>query len=382
MKVAIVGPSTRFLSGISYFTIRLSNALAEFAEVKAILFREMLPKILFPGWKRVGKGLTSLKFGENVEVHEILDWYNPLTWLKAVEIARKADAVILEWWTSSVAHMYLAIELLMGKKPIIIEFHEVVDPFEHSILPIRAYSRVMGWAIREFAAHFVVHSEADREIISRIYGIKREKIAVIPHGIYDHYEKLPKEEARASLGIKEDFVILFFGLLRPYKGVKYLLRAFERLPEEIAERSRLLIVGETWEDKEAVQLAMRSERRERISVVARYVSDAEVALFFSAADVLVVPYTRASQSGVAHIGMSFGMPIIASDVGGLRESLRKYAGTRFVQPRSVPSLRDALVDVFKHRREYEPPEDLRWESVARKWCELLTELKREREKRD
>ena len=66
-----------------------------------------------------------------------------------------------------------------------------------------------------------------------------------------------------------------------YKGVKYLLSAFERLPEEIAERSRLLIVGETWEDKEAVQLAMRSERRERISVVARYVSDAEAALFFS-----------------------------------------------------------------------------------------------------
>ena len=69
------------------------------------------------------------------------------------------------------------------------------------------------------------------------------------------------------------------------------------------------------DSKEAVQLAMRSERKERISVVARYVSDAEAALFFSAADVLIVPYTRASQSGVAHIGMAFGMPIIASDVG-------------------------------------------------------------------
>jgi hypothetical protein len=97
-----------------------------------------------------------------VKVYEILDWYNPISWLKAYRIARKCNAVIFEWWTSSVAHMYLAIALLNRKGiPIILEFHEVVDPLENAILPIRLYSRVMGKLIRSFASHYVANSEAD-----------------------------------------------------------------------------------------------------------------------------------------------------------------------------------------------------------------------------
>ncbi len=378
MKVVIIGPSKKFLSGVSYYTIRLSNALSEFFEVKAILFRRMLPKLLFPGRERVGKDLTRQKFDSNVEVHEILDWYDPLTWLNAFGLMRDADAIIVQWWTSSVAHMYFAVEMLnFRRKPVIIEFHEVVDPLENSILPIKVYSRIMGNLVRRLATHYVVHSSADKGIISEIYGIDKDKICIIPHGIYDHYPKMNKQMARSALKINEKYVILFFGLLRPYKGVKYLIRAFEGLPADIIKDSRLLIVGETWEDKETKQLVSKSMFRNKIQMVDRYVSDYEISIFFSASDVLVIPYTRASQSGVAHIGMSFGMPIIASDVGGLRESLRKYEGTIFVQPRSVSSLRDALIEVFEHRRgEYEPPEDLRWGSVARKWCELLTELKK------
>lgn len=384
MKVVIIGPSKKFLSGVSYYTIRLSNALSEFFEVKAILFRRMLPKLLFPGRERVGKDLTRQKFDSNVEVHEILDWYDPLTWLNAFGLMRDADAIIVQWWTSSVAHMYFAVEMLnFRRKPVIIEFHEVVDPLENSILPIKVYSRIMGNLVRRLATHYVVHSSADKGIISEIYGIDRSKICIIPHGIYDHYPKMNKQMARSALKINEKYVILFFGLLRPYKGVKYLIRAFEGLPADIIKDSRLLIVGETWEDKETKQLVSKSMFRNKIQMVDRYVSDYEISIFFSASDVLVIPYTRASQSGVAHIGMSFGMPIIASDVGGLRESLRKYEGTIFVQPRSVSSLRDALIEVFEHRRgEHEPPEDLRWGSVARKWCELLTELKKGREKKN
>ena len=380
IKVVIIGPSEKFLSGISYFTLRLSNALSELVDVETILFRKMLPKRLFPGWRRVGKELTTQKFDERVEVYEILDWYNPITWLRAYKIikAEKADVILFQWWTSSVAHMYLVLEVLNfghRRRPIIIEFHEVVDPLEGSILPIRIYSKVMGRLIRRLATRYVAHSNSDKELISKNYGIEKDKIEIIPHGIYDHYKKRDREEARAKIGIKEEFVILFFGLLRPYKGVKYLIKAFESLPEEFIKKSRLLIVGETWEDREVKELAKESSFSNKIEVVDRYVSDDEISLYFSASDFLVIPYTRASQSGVAHIGMAFGMPIIASEVGGLKESLGKYEGTVFVKPGSAEDIAKALMSVFGERKEFEAPEELRWEEIARKWFKLVNLVK-------
>lgn len=377
-RICLIGPSKRFLSGVSYYTIRLSNALSEFAEVRTILFRKMLPKRLFPGWKRVGEELSKLEFDEKVRVYEILDWYNPISWLKAYRVAKKCDAIIFEWWTSSVAHMYLAIGLLNRKKiPIFLEFHEVVDPLENAILPIRIYSRVMGRLIRSFASHFVAHSEADKNLIADIYRISKRKISVIPHGLYDHYERI--ENAREILGIKENFVILFFGLIRPYKGLKYLIEAFEALPDEIAENSRLLIVGEVWEDKESLELAINSKRKEKITIVNRYVPDSEVSLYFSASDVLVLPYTRASQSGVAHIGMHFGIPIIATEVGGIKEALSDYPGAILVDTKAK-SIAEALKKVYYERGKYDAPERLKWENIAKEWIRMIENKISERNK--
>ncbi|MEM0203516.1 MAG: glycosyltransferase [Archaeoglobaceae archaeon] len=208
-------------------------------------------------------------------------------------------------------------------------------------------------------------------MISKAYKIPSSKISVIPHGIYDHYERV--ENAKELLGIKEDFVILFFGLIRPYKGVRYLVEAFESLPNEIVERSRLLIVGEVWEDKESVKRIEESRLREKIVFVNRYVPDEEVSLYFSASDVIVLPYLRASQSGVAHIAMSFGIPIVATKVGGLSE-LSDYEGTHFVDA-SAESIAKALQRIYFERRKFKPPERLRWENLAKKWMESIEEAR-------
>ena len=375
-KIAVVGPSKRFLSGISYYTIRLSNALANYSQVKAILFRDMLPKKFFPGWRRVGKNLTSLKFDKKVDVYEILKWNDPTTWLEAFELVKDCNALILEWWTSSVAHMYLVVEILNKlsfKVPVVIEFHEVIDPLENSILPIKIYSKIIGKIIRSLANHYVVHSKVDRELISQIYRIPADKISVIPHGIYDHYSRV--DSAKEKLNIEERFVILFFGLLRPYKGVKYLIKAFESLPKDILDHSRLLIVGETWEDQESIKLITQSKYYNKITVVNRYVPDEELALYFSASDVVVLPYIRASQSGVAHIAMHFGLPIIASYVGGLKESLHRYKGTIFVKPKNIHELTESITEVYKIRnKRYPSPVELKWEIITKKWIDLLKNL--------
>ncbi|WP_245249632.1 glycosyltransferase [Methanolinea mesophila] len=378
IMMAILGPSPRFLSGISYFTMRLSNALAPGNRVTAVLFRNMLPTRLFPGWRRVGSEITELEFDSGVRVEEILDWYNPLTWAKAYRTLRRQQVIVLEWWTSSVAHMYLALCLMNRRKvPVVIEFHEVVDPLEQSILPIRYYARLMGTLIRRRAVRYVVHSDADRSLITTHYRIPEEEVTIIPHGLYDQYKVFGKSEAREHLGFAEKNIILFFGLLRPYKGVPTLIHAFEELPGSLRSESRLVIAGEAWEDQESVRLARSSAYAGQITVIDRYVEDREISLLFSASDLLVIPYTRASQSGVAHIAMAYGLPVVASEVGGLVESLGGYQGTTFTRPGDTRGVVEGITKVLKEKKNYPVPEELRWDRVAERWEELCGDLVKE-----
>lgn len=370
--ISVVGPSTRFLSGISYYTIRLCNALAEKSTVHAVLFRNMLPKRLFPGWKRVGKNESSVCLSAAIHVAEVLDWYNPFSWAEGACRIRKSDVVIFEWWTSSVVHMFLALILLTaGRTKIIIEFHEVVDPMEYAILPLRTYAKGMGRVIRRRASRFIVHSEHDRDLIAAQYRIHPSRIATIPHGLYDQYPILDKMESKSRLGVDGKTVLLFFGLLRPYKGVTHLIQAFENLPPEILEKTVLFIAGEAWEDQESLDLIHHSPQSDRILLENRYISDEDIPVFFSAADILVLPYTRASQSGVAHIGIAYGLPILATKVGGLVESLGSYSGTRFAEPGDMKGLSHALADMIVHprNRRFEPPEEMRWGRIAERFMD-------------
>ena len=178
------------------------------------------------------------------------------------------------------------------------------------------------------------------------------------------------------LGINEEYVILFFGLLRKFKGVRFLIEGFEMLPEHIRQRSRLCIVGEAWEDIESVKRAESSPARDQITVVNRYVNDDEVALFYSAADVFAGPYTRESHDpcAVCHIAMSYGQPVVASYTGGIIESLGSYAGVFFVPPEDPGAIAEALVRVYALKdHRYPVPEELRWEHIAEQWRALLEE---------
>jgi glycosyltransferase involved in cell wall biosynthesis len=375
ISIALIGPSQRFLSGISYFTILLSNALSESIDVRVILFRNMLPKNLFPGWKRVGTDLSNIQFNRGIQTSEVLDWYNPLSWVYGAAQAVKNDVIIFQWWTSSVAHMYLAIALFnLKNKPIIIEFHETVDQLEKGIYPLRLYAKLMATILRYLADVYVTHSEYDKKLVCSSYRIKEEKIRVVPLGLFDQYALIDRNIAKEMLGLKEKKIVLFFGLLRPYKGVKYLIRAFEQLPEDLVSNTRLLIVGEVWEDNESRNIYERSPCKSHITLVDRYVSDDEISAFFSSANVLVIPYVRASQSGVAHIGMTFGLPIVASKVGGLIESLGAYEGIEFFTPGNIPELREAIIRQLATDKKFSPPEEVKWNNVAAIWKSIIMSL--------
>lgn len=379
-KVCIAGPSKRFTSGISYYTIKLANAMSDPYQVSAICFRQLLPTFLFPGKGHVGKDISSLDFNSKVDVFDGMDYNNPFTWLGAYKFLKqqKPDVVILQWWTSSVAHMHILLKIfarLICKPRIIIEFHEVVDPFEDSILPIRVYSKFTGKLLRKNLNAYITHSESDKELVAQRYNIDLSSIYVVPHGLYDQYgSPMDNEKAKRQLSIEEDFVILSFGLIRKYKGITHLIKAFEQLPDEILQNSRLLIVGEIWDDRREItdQIAV-SPFKDKITLLDEYVPDDKVALYFSAADVVVLPYLRASQSGIAHIAMVFGKPVVVSRVGGLQESMADYNGTFFVEPGNVQEITAEIAKQFGSEEKYETPERT-WDTTLKYYNEIIAKL--------
>jgi len=179
------------------------------------------------------------------------------------------------------------------------------------------------------------------------------RVALVPHGPYDQYRDLQETgdpaTAAAMAAVREapksgDVTnLLFFGLIRPYKGLEDLLRVFNDLPREEAERLWLTVVGETWEGcTEPAQLIADSPHRDRITFVNEYVPDEVVGAAFAHADVAVLPYRRSSSSGILHVAMSWGMPIVVTSVGGLPEAANGYAGAVFVPPADPAMLKEGL----------------------------------------
>jgi glycosyltransferase involved in cell wall biosynthesis len=340
-RVCVVGSGWRFTSGISYYTCHLAGALAERATVSAILMRRMIPKMLYPGRARVGKRLAALEYDERVAVFDGVDWFWIPSIIGAVRHIRRTrpTLVVLQWWTGTVVHSYFALALAarsVGAR-VIVEFHEVQDTGEARVPLVSSYTRRALRGVLRRAEAFLVHSEHDREHLGRAYNLSGRPVEVVPHGPFSHHraERTPGEEGVCRL--------LFFGTIRPYKGLEYLVEAFNALSAEEASGYRLAVVGETWEGwTRPLDLIEASPHRNRITVVNRYVSDEDVTEHFARADVVVLPYLRSSASGPLHIAMSNGLPVVVTAVGGLVEAVADYEGAILVEPGDPPGLTEAL----------------------------------------
>ena len=353
-RICIVGPSKRFFSGITVQTIYLANALSKRNEVSALLFRDIVPKFLYPGKEHVGKNLFTVDFGPDVKVCNGLDYYSPFSWYRGYKFLQdvKPEVIIMMWWSAAVAHMELLVKAAARtrlRSKIILEMHEITDPLESSILPIRLYSRIVSRLLVKGLEAYTTPAESSKDIIARTFSIDGGKFFVVPMALYSHYgPALGQAEARERLGIKEDFVIGYFGVIREYKGVSYLIEAFNLLPDNIARNCRLLIVGEIWEGrKELLERIEESKRKAQITLVPRYISDQEVPIYFSAMSVVVLPYLRPVSSGVVQIAKSYGKPIVISEVYGMREYMGDYRETIYVQPEDSAGIAKEILKVYE-----------------------------------
>ena len=241
-------------------------------------------------------------------------------------LAPGADVVHFQWLAVQAVDRWL-----LPHRPIALTGHD--------LLP-REPRPGQAWAQRRLydaVDAVVVHSRYGRELLVERFGVDAAKVRVIHHGAFRHLTVQPSEVPLPSeLAAVRDPVVLFFGLLRPYKGVETLLSAWRGV-----DGAELWIVG-----RPRMPLApLRATAPSGVRFIPRFVSDAELPAFFRRADVVVLPYSRTERldwSGVLATALAFGKPIVVSDVGGFGE-VAAAGAARLVPPGDAEALRSALV---------------------------------------
>ncbi len=266
LRVCIVGSGTQFVSGVSYYTYFLVDTFAKRYETSVVLMRNLVPRRFYPGRDRVGTPITDLHASKICPAFDGVDWFAIPSLPRAGRFLRqqKPEVIVFQWWTGAVlpAFLYLLAVARRGGAKVILEFHEDQDTGEAS-LPL--VERIVRPGLRRLilgADHFVVHSEWDRNRLCEKFCLEPSAVSVIPVGPFEvggeHESPARAETGAPSQGSDETITVMFFGTIRPYKGVEDLIDAFELLPRRGRVRWRLLVVGETWEGWDLPERKIRS----------------------------------------------------------------------------------------------------------------------------
>jgi glycosyltransferase involved in cell wall biosynthesis len=340
MRLVLVGPVHPFRGGIAHYTTVLNGELRRNGhDVLLISFRRQYPSWLFPGKTDrdpSGQGLPA------PGARRILDPLNPLTWLKTVREIRAfgPETVVLQWWQAFWAPVWIVLEIMqrMARVPVTMICHNVL-PHERRVWDVPLAKIVLGLADRT-----IVQSSSEEEELRRL--LPRKAVDIACHPLYDMLaqEELSQGDARRRLGLSEAGpILLFFGFVREYKGLSYLIDA---LPAVLAAfpQARLIVAGEFWRNREQFESQIAGLGvGANVTLVDRYIPNEEVGQYFAAADLVTLPYASATQSGVLQLALGFSRPVLATRVGGLQDTVEEGDDVVFVEPRSAPALARAII---------------------------------------
>ena len=251
--------------------------------------------------------------------------------LRLRRTARAADVVHFQWLTVQP----LDVHLLPPKRPRVLTAHDVLprEPRPGQVAATRRLVRKMDAV--------VVHSEHGAARLREEVGAAAERVHVIPHGAFDYLTRHPEERPLpADLARVEGPVILFFGLLRPYKGLDVLLEAFRAV-----EGAELWIVGMPRMPLEPLR-ALAARAQGTVRFVPRFVTDPEIPALYRRADVVVLPYREIDQSGVLYTALAFAKPLVLSAVGGFVEVAERHGAARLVPPGDAEALAAAVSELL------------------------------------
>ena len=310
MKISFISVFPPYRGGISTHSKLILNELKKNNEVQAINFIKLYPSIFFPG-------KSEYNADKYVMGDRMLSSINPLTWRRVVSSIKrnKSDILIIKFWHPFFVPCYNYIINKIKRNSdckIMMIFDNI---FPHEAFPFSKL--LLKKLLINVDAHIVQSGKVERDLNSLLSNPIYDKVF---HPIYDNYPKaINKKDAKSQLQLSNSDVVLFFGLIRDYKGLDLLISSMETVFKNNSN-IKLLIAGECYGNKDKyIQMIQKSQYSERILWKEEYIKDDAVNIYFSASDVVVLPYISASQSGIIPLSYHYNKPVIVSDLEGLKE---------------------------------------------------------------
>lgn len=373
MKIAILSCFYPYRGGISQFNACLFEELGKYHTVKAFNFSRQYPDFLFPGKTQY---VTEDDNAVPVASERLLDTANPFSYGRTARaiLDWKPDLVITRYWMSYFAPSLGYVTRRLRKHCKVISVLDNVVPHEQRFFdtPLTKY----------FLTGSTGCVAMCRAVADDLLKLRPDATyTIIQHPLYTHFgEKMQRGAAEKALGLESGKRnILFFGLIREYKGLDILLEAFAGLGKEY----QLIIAGEPYGPFDKYQRIIDSiEDNGRIHTFLRYIRDSEVSAYFSAADVVVLPYRSATQSGISSVSYHFEVPMIVTDAGGLKETIGDRGTGIVVHGCSPDIVREAVGDFFADpaaRQEFivnirKEKERLSWKEFCRRLLEFSEKI--------
>jgi len=326
MKIAIIGPTHPYKGGIAQHTTQLAHHLAAAGhEVQIISWREQYP-FFYPGEQFVPDGKPEMPVFPDTK--RVLSWRNPAGWLVWGRKLVQFDEVIFVWWLPIIqGPIYMSMLRALGKhgpRKVFIS-HNIVS---HNVGPA---DRQLTRQVFKLVDRIIVHT-AEMSEQARLLTKTPVSLATMP-------SHLPGQPCVQPKQGKLQKSLLFFGLVRQYKGVDILLRALAGIPEV-----RLTIAGEMWGRQETSlrQLIAELKLDDRVKLLSGYVPVEAIAPLFANSDCLVMPYRSGTASQMSQLAFAYGRPVIATKVGSMPKQIRDGIDGLLCEPNDVASLSDAI----------------------------------------
>ncbi|MFZ5552109.1 MAG: glycosyltransferase [Bacteroidota bacterium] len=346
MKIIIIGPAFPLRGGIANFNEALCRSLQNAGhDVSVISFTLQYPFFLFPGTTQYDNG----KGPEDIRIRPMINSINPANWFRVAQYvkSKQPDLVIIRFWLPFMGPCLGTIARLIRKNTKVIAVTDNVIPHEK-----KPGDRIFSsWFLKSMHG-YIAMSKAVLEDISLFEKDRPRRL--LPHPVYNIFgEKTDRETALRELQLSpENRYILFFGIIRKYKGLDILLEAFSQFDYK-KYKAKLLVAGEFYEDEQPYRDLIRQKGMgDEVMMHNHYIPSEKVKYYFAAADIVAQTYRSATQSGVAQIAYHFERPLLVTDVGGLAEIV-PHLKAGYVSLPEPASVAGWLGDFYAKNRENE-----------------------------
>lgn len=368
-KIIILGTAHPFRGGLASYNERLALQFQrEGHEVEIFTFTTQYPNFLFPGKSQFSEEPAP----KEIKITRKVSSVNPFNWLKVGnEIKKlKPDLLIFKFWLPFMGPCFgtIARRVKKNNHTRIITILDNVIPHEHRF----GDTAFTKYFLKPIDA-FISMSKSVADDLKKFDSVKPRDFN--PHPLFDNFGAiLEKEKAKELLGLdQETNYILFFGIIRDYKGLDLLLEAFAKM-NKVNKKIKLLVAGEYYSNEEKYQQLIKELRLENdVIVVNQFIKDSEVGRYFCACDIVAQPYKNATQSGVTQIAYHFETPILVTNVGGLPEMVpdRKVG---YVVEKDPYEIAIALEDFYLYKKEEDFKINLRKEKDKYSWDKLTAKV--------